>query len=190
MKAFRVFLLPLCLVLLAGCVASYKPHLSDTAGKVRIRMTGGTSGMGLLWPIADGKCGERVRLPQLLAYAEPVTGPMRPRDGTEMSPSYARAGMQGSPDPARSDVSELQLAPGRYLFALTSMSHGYGSTLWQCGVSVVADIDPSRQYEIELRLEGGSAAPQCRIVATRLDEQGHHALWRPYTLLAGKACPA
>ena len=136
MKAVRAFLLPLWLALLAGCVAPYKPHLSDTAGKVRLKITGAVSAGGHLWPIVDGKCGERVLLPQLLAYAEPATGLTRPRDGTAMTQSHPRAGMQGSPDPARSDVSELQLALGRYLFALYSMSGGYGGTMWQCGVGV------------------------------------------------------
>ncbi len=189
MKPFRVVLLLLCLALLAGCVAFYKPHLSDTAGKVRLKMTGGVSVLGTLWPIVDGKCGERVLLPLLQWYVEPATGSTRPRDGTEMTPSYLRAGMQGSPDPARSDVSELQLAPGRYLFALISTSGGFGGSSWHCGVSAVADIDPSRQYEIELRLEGGLSARRCRIVATRLEEQGIHASWRPHALLAPKACP-
>lgn len=186
----KIFLALAAATLVAGCVAPYKPHLSDTAGKVRLKLTGGMSGVGHLRPIVDGKCGERALLPQLLAYAEPATGLTRPRDGMEMSSTYLRAAMQDSPDPARSDVSELQLAPGRYLFAMVSISGGVGGSFWHCGVNAVTDIDASRQYEFELRLESGSSAPQCRLVATRLEEQGAHALWRPYALLGGKACPS
>ena len=54
-EAARALLLPACLARLTGCVAPYKPDLSDTAGKVRLKMSGGARVVGDPCPVVDGK---------------------------------------------------------------------------------------------------------------------------------------
>ena len=175
----------LCTLLyLAGCAAPYKPYLSDTAGKVRIKLANGaifSSVAGNLRSTVNGQCGEPVRLPQLFPYVGPPPALKYSQSRPDPNGAYPRADMQGSSEPTRTDSAELQLAPGRYLFSFFA-----GIGLSNCGLAAFIDVDPRRQYEIEFRFDVN--ARQCLVSATRLDESEGHMVWRKYEFRSGEAC--
>ena len=175
----------LCTLLyLAGCAAPYKPYLSDTAGKVRIKLANGaifSSVAGNLRSTVNGQCGEPVRLPQLFPYVGPPPALKYSQSRPDPNGAYPRADMQGSSEPTRTDSAELQLAPGRYLFSFFA-----GIGLSNCGLAAFIDVDPRRQYEIEFRFDVN--ARQCLVSATRLDEGEGHMVWRKYEFRSGEAC--
>ena len=175
----------LCILLyLAGCAAPYKPYLSDTAGKVRIKLANGaifSSVAGNLRPSVNGQCGEPMRLPQLFPYFGPPPAQKYSQSRPEPAGASPRAGMQGASEATRTDSAELQLAPGRYLFSFFA-----GIGLSNCGLGAFIDVDPRRQYEIEFRFD--VIARQCLISATRLDDSEGRAEWRKYDFRSGEAC--
>ena len=184
MTRVRLFT-PLCALLaLAGCAAPYQPFVSETSGKVRIKLANGaifSSVAGNLRTSVNGQCGEPVRLPQLFPYFGAPVIQKYPRPGSDPANTYPRAEMFGASDPTRSDSAELQLAPGRYLFSFFA-----GIGLSNCGLGAFIDLDPKRQYEIEFRFD--TSTRQCLINATRLDEREGRMEWRQYAFLNGEAC--
>ena len=184
MKRLRRFATLCTLLYLAGCAAPYKPYLSDTAGKVRIKLANGaifSSVAGNLRSTVNGQCGEPLRLPQLFPYLGPPPALKYSQSRPDPNGAYPRADMQGSSEPTRTDSAELQLAPGRYLFSFFA-----GIGLSNCGLAAFIDVDPRRQYEIEFRFDVN--ARQCLVSATRLDESEGHMVWRKYEFRSGEAC--
>lgn len=184
MKQLRRFGAICALLALVGCASPYAPYLADDAGKVRITLATTSSFSTLtanLRPVVDEKCGPPVRFQQLSPYVEPRRDQIDVIQRFEPAQTYPRAAMVGSTDPARSDAVELQLPPGRYLFSQIGV---LGSSI--CAINAAIDIDPTRQYEIEFRIDGN--AGKCDVGAKRLEEQGGRSQWRPYGFVRGEVC--
>jgi hypothetical protein len=158
--------------LLASCAAPYTPTTREDAAKLRIRLGSGyifSTVAGHLRPMLEqGRCGEVMRFPQMFPYAERPAEARGPQ-ATDAPPRYPRAGMVGSPDPLRSDVVELAVAPGRHAMMLIGT---LGTS--QCFISVELALAPNGQHELEFRFDG--AQRRCWVTGTRLDPAG---AWRP-----------
>ena len=178
-------------LLLLGCAAPYVPHAGDDAAKLRLRLGVGPAWLGTLTsnlrPVVDGRCGEPVRVPQLATYTPPSTAGGPARGPTANDPAaayqYPRAGMHESPEPTRSDVAELRLAPGRFM---VTMIGALGPR--HCRLVTVLDLEAGRQYGADLRLD--EMPGQCTLRSTRLETQDGTPRWQRYARVPADVCPA
>lgn len=169
---------------LTSCAAPYIPYApsgSEAASKVRVKAGGFFTVLaGNFRTSPSGRCGPAVRMPLITPYFV-APAEKYPRIGLDTVRSNPRAGMADSPDSARTDVLELQVAPGRYLFSLFG-----GAGYSQCGIAAHIEFEAGRQYQLDFAFDG--AGKQCFVVASRLDPQDGREAWRTYAFSKAPLC--
>jgi hypothetical protein len=169
---------------LTSCAAPYVPYVpagTETASKIRIKASGSFTTLAGNFRTSDGgACGPAVRMP-LISPNFVAPAEKYPRIGSETVRSNPRAGMFDSTDATRTDIVELQIAPGRYLFSLFG-----GAGYSQCGISPQVDLEAGRQYQLEFIFD--NSGKKCFVVGSRSDSQDGRELWRTYAFSKAPVC--
>lgn len=169
---------------LTSCAAPYVPYVpsgAEAASKVRVKASGFFTVLAGNFRTSDSSpCGPAVRMP-LISPHFVAPAEKYPRIGLDTVRSNPRAAMVDSPDATRTDVVEMQMAPGRYLFSLIG-----GAGYAQCGIAPHIELEAGRQYQLEFVFD--SAGKKCFVVASRLDPQDGREAWRTYAFSKAPVC--
>lgn len=172
----------------AGCVAPYVAYEAQDAARVRVVQNGYLLVKpNLIRAGADGNCEPAFAAPSLLPPAMPpintasvmvrTTGPT-----AESKPApMPRADMLESPDPSVSNVAELRVKPGAYLYAASGTSYPY-----QCGISGSLVLEPGRQYALTFSAVAGGT--RCALRAERVETVDGLLRWVTMPLDPKPAC--